>query len=64
MSRRILSGEGGAVDDYLNFLKAGGSLYPIEALKLAGVDLTKPDAVEETFQVLADMVDKLEQLVG
>jgi oligoendopeptidase F len=64
LSRRILSGEEGAVEDYLNFLKAGGSVYPIEALKLAGVDLTKPDAVEETFQVMAGMVDRLEQLVG
>jgi oligoendopeptidase F len=64
LSKRILSGTKGAVDDYLSFLKAGGSLYPIDALKMAGVDLTKPDAVEETFQVLAGMVDKLEELLG
>jgi oligoendopeptidase F len=52
------------VEDYLRFLKAGSSLYPIDALKVAGVDLTKPDAIEETFQVLAGMVDRLERLLG
>jgi oligoendopeptidase F len=64
LSKRILSGAEGAVEDYLSFLKAGSSLYPIDALKMAGVDLTKPDAVEETFQVLAGMVDRLEELLG
>lgn len=63
LSKRILSGAEGAVEEYLSFLKAGGSMYPIDALKMAGVDLTKPDAVEETFQVLAGMVDKLEVLL-
>jgi oligoendopeptidase F len=64
LSSRIISGAEGAVEDYIGFLKAGSSLYPIDALKMAGVDLTKPDAVEETFQILAGMVDKLEELVG
>jgi oligoendopeptidase F len=64
LSNRILSGVEGAVEEYIGFLKAGGSLYPIDALKMAGVDLTKPDAVEETFQILAGMVEKLEELVG
>ena len=64
LSRRILSGEAGAVDDYLRFLKAGSSVYPLDALKLAGVDLTTPQAVEETFDVLSGMVDQLEALFG
>lgn len=64
LSERILSGEEGAADRYLQFLKAGGSLYPIDALKLAGVDMATPQAVETTFNVLAGYVDKLESLVG
>jgi len=64
LSKRILSGENGAVKDYLSFLKAGGSMYPLNALKMAGVDLTTPQAVEVTFNVLSGMVDKLEQLMG
>jgi oligoendopeptidase F len=42
LSRRILSGVPGAVEDYRRFLSAGSSVYPLEALKLAGVDLTSP----------------------
>ncbi len=60
----ILAGTPGAADHYLKFLKAGASLYPLDALKLAGVDMTTPQAVEATFQVLADMVDRLEKLVS
>ena len=63
LANRILSGEEGAVDAYLDFLKAGGSDYPLEILKRAGVDLTSPEPVEETFGVLAQWGDRLEALV-
>lgn len=62
LAGRVLAGESGAADAYLDFLKAGGSRYPLEALKMAGVDMTKPEAVEQTFAVLADYVDRLEAL--
>lgn len=64
LANRILSGQDGAVADYLAFLKSGGSMYPIDALRLAGVDLATPAAVEETYTVLARLVDRLEQLVN
>ncbi|HEY44751.1 MAG TPA: oligoendopeptidase F [Anaerolineae bacterium] len=64
LANRILVGEVNAASDYLDFLKTGSSDYPLEILKRAGVDLTTPQAVEETFDVLAKMVDKLEKLVG
>jgi oligoendopeptidase F len=64
LADRILSGEPGAAEDYLNFLKAGSSVYPLDALRRAGVDLTTPAAVEKTFGVLASMVDRLEQLIS
>jgi oligoendopeptidase F len=60
----VLSGKPGAAQNYLSFLKAGGSLYPLDALKLAGVDMTTPDAVEKTYAVLAGYVDRLEKLTG
>ncbi|MGD2078283.1 MAG: M3 family metallopeptidase, partial [Chloroflexota bacterium] len=63
LANRILSGQEGAVADYLAFLKSGGSMYPIDALRMAGVDLSTPRAVEETYQVLANLIDRLEQLV-
>ena len=64
LAHDILQEKPGAVDNYLAFLKAGGSLYPMEALKVAGVDMTSPEPVETTFAVLAQIVDRLEQLVS
>lgn len=64
LANRVLSGKEGAADDYLAFLEAGGSMYPIDALRMAGVDLGTPAAVEETYKVLAGLVDRLEELVN
>lgn len=63
LSKRILDGEPQAVDEYLTFLKAGSSDYPLELLIRAGVDLTKPQPVEETFTALSSLVDRLENLL-
>lgn len=63
LARPILDGEEGAAERYLEFLKAGSSLYPLDALKRAGVDLTTPKPVEETFAVLASLVERLESLL-
>ena len=54
----------GAAERYLAFLKAGGSLYPLDALQQAGVDLATPAPVEHTFGVLARLVDRLEQALA
>ena len=64
LSARILRGEPNAAEDYLGFLKAGSSKYPLDVLKGAGVDLTTPQAVEETFAVMEGYIDRLEELVG
>jgi oligoendopeptidase F len=63
LANRVLTGVPKAAQDYRSFLSAGGSLYPLEALKLAGVDLSTPQAVEETFLVLAGYIDRLERLL-
>lgn len=60
----VLSGTPGAAEDYVSFLKAGGSLYPLEALALAGVDMASPEPVEKTFHVMAKLVDQLETLTS
>ncbi|MBI5563793.1 MAG: oligoendopeptidase F [Chloroflexi bacterium] len=64
LARRILSGVPNAAEDYVRFLKAGASIYPLDALKMAGVDLTTPEPVEAAFEVLAGLVDRLEAIVG
>jgi oligoendopeptidase F len=63
LAHRVLSGVPGAADAYLAMLKAGGSMYPLDALKMAGVDLTTPEPVQETFAVLGELIDRLECLV-
>lgn len=62
LAEGVLNGTPGAVENYLAFLKAGSSLYPLDALKLAGVDMSSPEPVEQTFGVLARFVDRLEEL--
>ena len=64
LAGKILAGEEGAAERYLEFLRAGSSLFPLDVLKRAGVDLTTPAPVEETFAVLASLVDRLESLVA
>ncbi len=63
LAEGVLAGAPGAAESYLAFLKAGGSLYPLDALKLAGVDLTTPEPVEQTFGVLTRLVDRLERAI-
>jgi len=62
LAKGVLGGEPAAAERYLDFLRAGGSAYPIDLLRQAGVDLTSPEPVDETFAVLASLVDRLEML--
>lgn len=61
---RILRGEPNAVENYLGFLKSGSSDYSLNALKKAGIDLTSPATVEETFAVMENYIDRMEELMG
>lgn len=64
LSHAVAVGEPGAVDRYLDFLRSGGSRYPLDALEQAGVDLRSPEPVEAAFGVLAGLVGRLEALTG
>ena len=58
----ILEGKVNAVEKYKGFLKSGGSDYPIEILKKAGVDMTTKEPLEATikrFNELLDMIEKV-----
>ncbi len=63
LSQRVLTGGASAAADYLGFLKAGSSRYPLDVLKSAGVDLTTPQPIEQAFAVLSSLVDRLEALI-
>jgi oligoendopeptidase F len=60
----VFAGEQGAADKYKQFLSAGGSNYPLEVLKIAGVDMTSPEPVERAFDVLEGYVERLEKLTA
>jgi len=63
LAKPILAGEAGAAERYLDFLRAGDSLYPLDALRLAGVDLSRPEPIEQGFAYLSSLVDRLEDLL-
>jgi oligoendopeptidase F len=63
LTRPILAGDKSAVERYMGFLKAGGSRYPIDNLKMTGVDLSKPEPVESAFAYLSGLLDRLQTLL-
>ena len=63
LAQRVLSGESGSVDAYLNFLRSGGSKFPLEALKAAGVDMTTSAPIESTLRLFERRLGELEELL-
>ncbi len=64
LASSVLAEGAPAAERYLRFLKAGDAIYPLEALKLAGIDMTTPEPIERAFSVLEGLVDRLDALVG
>ncbi|PYG85012.1 oligoendopeptidase F [Ruminiclostridium sufflavum DSM 19573] len=64
IAEKILTEGEPAVNKYLEFLKSGGSNYPIELLKIAGVDLSSPQPVQDALNVFEKTLDELEELLG
>jgi oligoendopeptidase F len=63
LSQRVLSGQPGSVDAYLGFLRSGGSKYPLETLKVAGVDMSTPTPIESTLRLFEERLAELEELL-
>jgi oligoendopeptidase F len=63
LSERVLAKQPGAVDAYLDFLKSGGSKFPLETLRGAGVDMTTPAPIESTLQLFDRRLAELETLL-
>jgi oligoendopeptidase F len=64
IAKRILSGAPNAAQDHINFLKAGSSKPPMEVFKIAGVDMTSTQPIEDAFEVLEDYIERLENLTS
>jgi oligoendopeptidase F len=63
LAERVLSGAAGSVEAYLGFLKSGGSRFPLESLKTAGVDMTTSAPVESTLRLFERRLDELGSLL-
>jgi oligoendopeptidase F len=63
IAKRILSGVPNAAEDHINFLKAGSSKPPMEVFKIAGVDMTSTQPIEDAFAVLEEYIDRLGTLM-
>lgn len=63
IAEKILTEGKPAVDKYLEFLKSGGSNYPLELLKIAGVDLSTPQPIQDALNVFEKTLDELEELL-
>jgi oligoendopeptidase F len=65
LSRKILKEGQPAVDDYINkFLSGGSSDYPIELLKMAGVDMSKKEPVNQALALFESLLDEMEKLLA
>jgi oligoendopeptidase F len=63
LAERVCSGGEAERNDYFAFLKSGGSRYPIDALRVAGVDMESPEPVVAACRRFAEIVDELEKIL-
>lgn len=63
ISRKILTEGTPARDAYIEFLKSGSSNYPVELLKIAGVDMSSPEPVRLAMETFRQLVEQLEALM-
>jgi oligoendopeptidase F len=63
LNEAVLQGDAQARDRYLAFLKAGGSDFPLQTLKKAGVDMTSPKPIEAAIRTFERYVAEMEKLV-
>ena len=61
LSKQILEEGESAVSRYKEFLKSGGSEFPLDQLRKAGIDMEKKESVDEALHVFKDLVKQLEK---
>jgi oligoendopeptidase F len=64
LSEKVLAGDAAATKRYLTFLGSGGSKYPIDLLKDAGVDMTSDEPLTLTMQKMNRVMDEMEKLIA
>jgi oligoendopeptidase F len=63
LSAKVLAGDQSATSRYLTFLSSGGSKYPIDLLKDAGVDMTTDEPLNLTVRKMNQVMDEMEQIL-
>jgi oligoendopeptidase F len=63
LAARVLSGDMDTTARYLTFISAGGSKYPIDLLKDAGVDMTSDEPLTVTMQTMNRIMDEIDELI-
>ncbi len=63
LAQKVLAGDAGTTGRYLEFLKSGGSDYPLNTLNKTGVDMTTPEPLVTTLDVFAQLLTELEQML-
>ena len=63
ISKKILEEGPAARDAYIEFLRSGESNYPIELLKIAGVDMSRPEPIADAMKIFSGLIDDLEALI-
>jgi oligoendopeptidase F len=64
LAQKVKSGDPQAVKKYLAFLSAGGSKYPVDLLKDAGVDMTTDEPLQLTMKTMNAVMDEMEALLA
>jgi oligoendopeptidase F len=64
LSEKVLAGDKEATRRYLTFLSSGGSKYPIDLLKDAGVDMTTDEPLDLTIRKMNRVMDEMEKLLA
>ena len=63
LAEKVLHGTAADRENYFKFLKSGGSRYPIESLKVAGVDMATTAPVQAACDTFADLVKQMENML-
>ena len=63
LAHRVTTGGEQERNDYFKFLKSGGSRYPIESLKIAGVDMESVEPVQAACNTFKDIVEQLKEII-
>lgn len=63
LAEKVLAGDKQALDNYLAFLSSGGSGFPIDLLKKAGVDMTASEPFDKTIDAMNKVMDEIEAIL-